>query len=160
MSSCVCAVVISLACNKHLSPRHLTHNHSLDYITLFSLLCQASYLQWESEHLQQEAEHLEAKGLQKIECVVAGLKAERLYNDLQVARTKLEHSMSGGLPLPKRHRCAPTIMASSPTAQELKAMASDLSAQEHGATALDPTAQEFEGDMSELEALPHLSPIP
>ena len=33
MSSCVGAVLISLACDKHLSFRQLTHNHSLPYIT-------------------------------------------------------------------------------------------------------------------------------
>ena len=50
-------------------------------------------------------------------------------------------------------------MVLSPTGQELEATASDLSAQEHGATALDPTTQEFEGGMSEqgdpLLPVPH-----
>ena len=33
MSSCVSVVVISLACDKHLSPRQLIHSHNLHYIT-------------------------------------------------------------------------------------------------------------------------------
>ena len=98
-----------------------------------------------------------SKGLQKIEFAVAGSQAKSLYDILQVSRTWPQPSMSGGLPLPKRHRCVPTTMASSLTAQELQATASDLSAQEHGATALDPTAQGFKGDMSEQGALPYLS---
>ena len=36
MSSCVNAVLISLACDKHLSPRQLTHKYSLHYITVVS----------------------------------------------------------------------------------------------------------------------------
>ena len=39
----------------------------------------------------------------------------------------------------------PTTLVSSPTAEELKAIASDLSAHEHRATVQDPTVQEFEG---------------
>ena len=73
------------------------------------------------------------------------LKAKSLYDILLVARTQQEPSTSGGLPLPIKHRHAPTAKILSLTAQELKIMASDLSAQEGGATALDPTAQEFEG---------------
>ena len=33
MSSCVSAMLISLACDEHLFPRQLTYNHSLHYIT-------------------------------------------------------------------------------------------------------------------------------
>ena len=102
-------------------------------------------LQWETECLKQEAECLEATGLVKIVFAVAGSKAKSLYDILQVARTQPKHSTSGGLLLPKRHRCAQTIMVLSLTAQELEATVSDLSAQEHEATALDPTDQEFEG---------------
>ena len=77
--------------------------------------------------------------------MVAGSKAESLYDVLQVARTWPKPSTSDGPPLPKRHRHAPNAMISSLTAQELKAMASDLSAQEHRATTLDMTAQEIKG---------------
>ena len=80
---------------------------------------------------------------------MAGLKTKSLYDVLQVARTWPEPSTSGGLPLPKRHKHAPTALVSSLTAQDLRGTASDMSSQEHGATALDLTTQEFEGGMLE-----------
>ena len=41
---------------------------------------------WQASYLQQKVEWLEAKSLQKIELVVASLKAKNLYDILQVAR--------------------------------------------------------------------------
>ena len=59
---------------------------------------------------------------------VAGSKAKSFYNVLQVARTQSVPSTLGVPPLSKRCRCAPTATVLSPTAQELEATASDLSA--------------------------------
>ena len=100
------------------------------------------------------------KDLQKVEFVVAGLKAKHLYNILQVARTQPEPFMSVGPPLPQMHRCAPTTKVSSHIVQEPEATVSEPSAQGNKATAPDLTVQEFEGDISEQGTLPYLSPIP
>ena len=107
-------------------------------------LHQASYLWWEAECLQEEMECLEAKGLQK-----------RIFSTQMEGPGPLQHSTGDQdttraihiwfPPLAKRHRCAPTEMVSSPTAQEPEATATDLSAQEYEATTLDPTVQEFKG---------------
>ena len=72
--------------------------------------------------MRAEANQLEAEGLQQIECAVAGLKAEGLYDLLLGAVVQPELSLSVGLPLPKRKEVA-TATVSSPTAQESEAIA-------------------------------------
>ena len=62
--------------------------------------------------------------------------------------------------MPKMGWHAPTALVSSPTAQELETMASDMQGQKGGASSLDPTAYEFKGGMLEQGALPYLSPTP
>ena len=52
--------------------------------------------------------------------MVAQSRAKNLYNVLQEARTQPEPTISGGLPLPKRHRHAPTTMVSNLTAQQFE----------------------------------------
>ena len=71
MSSCVSAVLISLACNKHLFPRQLTHKHSLHYITDDGKVLetmQRENLPWkDSIHIQFEnTTTYSAKGYSKV----------------------------------------------------------------------------------------------
>ena len=71
--------------------------------------------------LRAEAHQLEAKGLQQIECAVAGLQAEVLYNLLIMAVAQPELPVSVGPPLSKRKQIA-TAIISSLTAQESEAI--------------------------------------
>ena len=62
--------------------------------------------------------------------IVAGSKAQNLYNILQAARTWPDLSTSVGPPLPQSQRHAPTAMVSHQTAKELEAIVWNLTVQE------------------------------
>ena len=83
------------------------------------LLCQASTL-------REEAQCLETAGLQKVEMVVAGSKAEGLYRLLRGALSHSPRSMAQ--PPTKRCHQAPTTTVSKPPPQEPEEVEPEYSA--------------------------------